>query len=50
MIKDVEELFEDHPELIPVFRTFWTEERQEKNSKSLGTETQDGFGLDKNNN
>jgi len=36
MIKDVEELFEDHPELIPGFRTFWTEERQEKNSKSSG--------------
>jgi len=36
MIKDVEELFEDHPELIPGFRTFWTEERQEKNSKFSG--------------
>jgi len=39
MIKDVEELFENHPELIPGFRAFWTEERQKKKSKSSGKQT-----------
>jgi histone deacetylase complex regulatory component SIN3 len=31
MIKDVEELFEDHPELIPGFRIFMTGGKRARN-------------------
>jgi hypothetical protein len=39
MIKDVEELFEDHPELIPGFRTLLIEKQGKSSSEQTNSES-----------